>query len=96
MTDLHRSIGRRAWPIALLLFAILPVLAFPEIVFGRQTLWRTVMPTRGYLSQSELPVTLGLGRVEKVDSLEIRWPNGKVQSVSNLKPDALNVIKQER
>ena len=41
MTDLHQSIGRRAWPIALLLFAILPVLAFPEIVFGRQTLWRS-------------------------------------------------------
>jgi len=63
---------------------------------GSQTLWRTVMPTHGYLSQSELPVTLGLGRAQQVDSLEIRWPNGRVQSVSNLKLDALNVIKQER
>jgi enediyne biosynthesis protein E4 len=44
-------------------------------------LWRQVMPTRSYLSQSELPVTIGLGKNARVDLLEVRWPDGSVQSV---------------
>ena len=43
---------------------------------------RQVMPTRSYLSQSELPVTIGLGRTDRVDTLEIRWPSGRIQSLS--------------
>ena len=31
-----------------------------NVKVGGQTLSRDVMPTRGYLSQSELPVTIGL------------------------------------
>ena len=41
MTDANQSHVRRAWPAAFLLFAILPLLAFPEIIIGRQTLWRS-------------------------------------------------------
>jgi hypothetical protein len=29
---------------------------------------------RGYLSQSELPITVGLGNSEKVDRVTVRWP----------------------
>jgi enediyne biosynthesis protein E4 len=43
---------------------------------------RHVMPTRGYLSQSELPVTFGLGLLDRVDELEITWPLGGVQRVA--------------
>jgi hypothetical protein len=46
-----------------------------------QTLWRQVMPTRSYLSQSELPVTIGLGQSDKVEHLEIVWPSGARQAV---------------
>ncbi|PYI89737.1 MAG: CRTAC1 family protein [Verrucomicrobia bacterium] len=46
------------------------------------TLSRQVMPTRSYLSQSELPVTFGLGKADKVDSVEIIWPSGTKQKVS--------------
>ena len=42
---------------------------------------RQVMPTRSYLSQSELPVTLGLGKALRVEGLQIRWPNGRDQIV---------------
>ncbi len=49
---------------------------------GGRTLWRQVMPTRSYLSQSELPVTIGLGNLDRVDSLEVRWPSGAVQKVT--------------
>ena len=49
---------------------------------GPRTLWRQVMPTRGYLSQSELPVTFGLGEARQIDQLEIHWPGGKTQSMT--------------
>jgi hypothetical protein len=57
-------------------------------------LWRTVMPTHGYLSQSELPVTFGLGSSDHVDAVEIRWPGGLVQNLSGLQLDALNRVEQ--
>ena len=44
-----------------------------------QAFVRQVMPTKSYLSQSELPVTLGFGLSDRVESLEIIWPGGKVQ-----------------
>ena len=47
-------------------------------VEGR-TLARQVMPTRSYLSQSELTVSLGLGKSARVEGLQIRWPNGRDQ-----------------
>ncbi|MBI3868758.1 MAG: CRTAC1 family protein [Verrucomicrobia bacterium] len=50
-----------------------------------RTIWRQVMPTRGYLSQSELPVTIGLGREGAVREVEIRWPGGAKQILTNPK-----------
>lgn len=38
---------------------------------------RLVSPTRGYLSQSELPVVFGLGGAERIDRLTVRWPSGR-------------------
>jgi hypothetical protein len=40
------------------------------------------MPTKSYLSQSELPVTFGLGTAGKVESLKIVWPGGGEQMVT--------------
>jgi hypothetical protein len=37
---------------------------------------RYVRTGSSYLSQSELTVTFGLGRVERVDRLEVHWPTG--------------------
>lgn len=42
---------------------------------------RTVMPTRSYQSQVELPVSFGLGTATEVRDVTIRWPNGAVQKV---------------
>ena len=53
----------------------------------RQT--QTVMPSRGYLSQVELPLTFGLGTDRAVDFVHIRWPDGSEQRETL---DALNEI----
>ena len=55
--------------------------AWVHAVAGGRHLWRQVMPTRSYLSQSELPVTIGLGKQTSVELLEVKWPDGSVQKV---------------
>jgi len=40
-----------------------------------------------YLSQNDLRVHFGLGVAAKIDSVEIHWPSGKVETLSNLKAD---------
>ncbi len=51
---------------------------------GGRTLQRQVMPTKSYLSQSELPVTIGLGPQGRVDDLVITWPGGHQQRVKSV------------
>jgi len=38
----------------------------------------------GYLSASELVLTFGLGQQTKADSIEIRWPSGQVDKLTNV------------
>jgi enediyne biosynthesis protein E4 len=42
------------------------------------------MPTRGELSQSELPLTIGLGDAARPEAVEITWPDGSVQQVEDV------------
>jgi hypothetical protein len=55
---------------------------------------RLVSPTRGYLSQSELPVTFGLGKHEKVEKVTIHWHDGTKQDILDPKVDQLHIIEQ--
>ena len=68
--------------------------AWARVSAGGRTLSLQVMPTKGYLSQSELVLTFGLGTASKVDSVEITWPGGGGQKVGDVKVDAVNVIRQ--
>lgn len=70
--------------------------AWVKLKAGNRLFSRQVMPTRGFLSQSELPVTFGLGRETKVDELTVTWPGGKTQRVTAVRVDGLTVIEQER
>ena len=60
-----------------------------------QQIWRQVMPTRSYLSQSELTVTLGLGQAESLESLEIIWPGGNHQEIDNLSLNQVHFIEEK-
>lgn len=53
---------------------------------------RQVMPTKSYLSQSELPVTFGLGPEATVDDVVIRWPGGREQRVTGLAVDRQTTV----
>jgi hypothetical protein len=66
--------------------------AWIKVRAGGQTLERQVMPTRSYLSQSELPVTIGLGQAAQPEEVEIKWPSGTVQKLDGLKVDYLTTV----
>jgi hypothetical protein len=65
-----------------------------NVKVGGQTLSRDVMPTRGYLSQSELPVTIGLGTAANPDAVEIIWPGGTKQMVEKPNVDKITVVTE--
>jgi hypothetical protein len=48
-----------------------------QLETGDRVLQQTVMPTRGYLSQSERTVTFGLGQTTAVGELTVTWPGGQ-------------------
>jgi enediyne biosynthesis protein E4 len=48
----------------------------------------------GYFSQSDLRVHFGIGKAEKVDLLEIRWPSGQVDVIKDIKPNQLVYVKE--
>ncbi len=55
-----------------------------RIFHGETSQSRLVKGGSSYLSQSELPVTFGLGKREKIDRLVIDWPNGGTEEHKNL------------
>jgi hypothetical protein len=46
---------------------------------------RLVKAGSSYLSQSELPVTFGLGNNDTVDRMTVEWPSGRTEEFKNLK-----------
>ncbi len=67
-----------------------------ELESGGTLQRRLVSPTRGYLSQSELPVVFGLGAAEKVDRMTVRWPSGQIQSVPVDRVDSAIIVTKPR
>ncbi len=45
---------------------------------------RVVKGGSSYLSQSELPVTFGVGKRDSVDRIVIQWPSGRVEDFKNV------------
>ena len=63
-------------------------------VHGGANLWQIVKTGSSYASQSELPLTFGLGAATGVDGMKVRWPSGRVDSVGAIKPNQLVTIKE--
>jgi enediyne biosynthesis protein E4 len=47
-----------------------------------------------YLSQNDLRIHFGIGKAEKVDLLEIRWPSGQIDTLKDIKPNQLIFVKE--
>src|SRR5205814_330568 len=63
---------------------------------GGRTQTLTVAGARGYLSQSELPLTFGLGDTAKIDRITIRWPGrdaGPPQVLTDVAVDKVHPVR---
>lgn len=55
-----------------------------KVAAGGLTQFAEVQSGGSYLSFSDLRVHFGLGKAEKVDLVEIRWPSGQIDTTENL------------
>jgi hypothetical protein len=61
---------------------------------GDRALTQQVSGGQSYLSASEKTLTFGLGDAAKIDSLEIRWPDGATQTLADVPGGARLWIQQ--
>jgi hypothetical protein len=43
-----------------------------------------------------MPLYFGLGDAEKIDSVEVAWPSGKKQTVTNVGANSATTITEEK
>ena len=55
-----------------------------RIYHGGQSQMRTVRGGSSYLSQSELPLTFGVGKSDRIDRVTVEWPSGSTQEFKNI------------
>jgi hypothetical protein len=58
--------------------------AVVQIFYGGASQARMVKSGSSYLSQSELPVTFGVGKRDQVDRVVISWPSGRTEEFKNV------------
>ena len=63
-------------------------------VAGGAKPWQLVKTGSSYASQSELPLTFGLGSQTDVTSIRVRWPGGRVETVGPVKGDQTITIRE--
>ena len=61
---------------------------------GGQKQYSYHSPYRGYMSTMDDREHFGLGRAKRVDSLEVIWPDGRYQLLTNLAVDRIVTLKQ--
>jgi hypothetical protein len=61
---------------------------------GGRSPWLMVKTGSSYCSQSELPLTFGLGRSTAVSQIEVKWPDGRVETLPGLPADHSIVITE--
>ena len=64
--------------------------AVVKVTAGKSTYTKVMDGNSGYLSHSLYPLYFGLGAADVVDSVEVRWPSGKKQTVA--RPITINAV----
>jgi hypothetical protein len=59
---------------------------------GGMTQFDEVRGGGSYLSQNDLRLHFGLGSAAKIDSVEVRWPSGKVEALKDVPADKIYTI----
>jgi hypothetical protein len=65
------------------------------VTSGGLTQIQDVIPVTGYLSQADPRRHFGLGRADKAEVVEIRWPNRQITRLLHVKADQILKVTQE-
>jgi hypothetical protein len=63
-------------------------------VAGGARRWQIVKTGSSYASQSELPLTFGLGSAREASGIQVKWPSGKVDTIGAVKGNQAITIKE--
>jgi hypothetical protein len=67
-----------------------------RVVTGSHSQINEVMSGSSYVSQNDLRLHFGLGKVRKLDLIEVRWPLGLVESFKNIEANQLLVLEESK
>lgn len=67
-----------------------------EAVVAGKKIRRSIRSGHSYLSQNELPLTLGLGDATKIESLTLRWPGGTVTQLRDVAANQILTIHETK
>ena len=67
-----------------------------EVTVAGQSRWQMVKTGSSYASQSEVPLTFGLGNQASVERLRVIWPSGQVDEVTGLVANQFLVVEEGR
>ncbi len=70
--------------------------AVVKLTSGGGTQTQMLRSGSSYLSASELVLTFGLGTSEKADTLEIHWPSGQLDKLSNIRAGQTMTITESK
>jgi hypothetical protein len=65
-----------------------------KVVTGKSSQIGEVRSGGSYLSQNDLRLHFGLGKAERVERVEIRWPSGKTEALTNLAARNFYTVKE--
>ena len=65
-----------------------------ESASGKQ--WNAVRSGSSYASQSDLPLTFGIGQDPVITSIQVEWPSGTKQTFANIKPNQAIVVDETK
>ncbi|HSM79649.1 MAG TPA: ASPIC/UnbV domain-containing protein, partial [Bryobacteraceae bacterium] len=69
--------------------------ALVTVTAGGRSQRNEVRSGGSYLSQNDLRLHFGLGSAQRIDSVEIRWPGGGVQTLRNLGANRVIRIRED-
>jgi enediyne biosynthesis protein E4 len=68
--------------------------AIGRVTTGKDLQSKMLRSGSSYLSQSELVLTFGLGSAAKADSIEVQWPSGQVDKLTDIKAGQTLVVEE--
>jgi hypothetical protein len=61
---------------------------------GGTTQVRDIRSSSGYLSQGDPRAHFGVGKSQKVDRIEVRWPSGRISTLDNVEVNQIITVTE--